>query len=194
MECFSCVLDTLPGALSSDLSLMMKSWAVLYGRGTKGVCPLLEPGRLSCGAGLWRPGTTPNDGSFLASSISSSMRRSASAAVELTIFPSVLATAFLWTPPEDLDSWTVCFDDEEEELVNDLDSEWAVCCLYEPLELLATSEEDLDLLTPALPWTAASDLDLVTLGLDWNSRGGGRGERGGENVEPLDCTTVENEI
>ena len=90
------------------------------------------------------------------------------------------------TPPED---WKVCFDDEEEELaVNDLDSVRAVCCLYDPLELLATAraEDDLDLLTASLPCTAASDLDLATFGLDWNSRGGGRGDRGGE---PLVCTT-----
>ena len=43
----------------------------------------------------------------------------------------------------------------------------------------------MDLLTASLPCTAASDLDLATFGLDWNSRGGGRGERGGE--EPLVC-------
>ena len=82
--------------------------------------------------------------------------------------------------------------------MKDLDSVRAVCCLCEPLELLAisTAEDELDLLTAALPWTAASDLDLATLGLDWNSRGGGRGERGGENVElePLVWTTAENEI
>ena len=52
---------------------------------------------------------------------------------------------------------------------------------------MATAEDDLDLLTASLPSTAASDLDLATFGLDWNSRGGGRGERGGD--EPLVWTT-----
>ena len=45
----------------------------------------------------------------------------------------------------------------------------------------------MDLLTASLPCTAASDLDLATFGLDWNSRGGGRGESGGD--EPLVWTT-----
>ena len=73
-------------------------------------------------------------------------------------------------------------------VVNDLDSVRAVCCLYDPLELLAmaTAEDDLDLLTACLPCTPASDLDLATFGLDWNSRGGGRGDSGGE---PLVCAT-----
>ena len=73
-------------------------------------------------------------------------------------------------------------------VVNDLDSVRAVCCLYDPLELLAmaTAEDDLDLLTACLPCTPVSDLDLATFGLDWNSRGGGRGDSGGE---PLVCAT-----